>query len=93
MNGREFVILSDAGSLRAGNTTLPSLDKLKANGFEQVNYSEDFLCALADGEYAIFIAGNEKDIECLYDETNISSLSYRAVEVLLGRYRQSGIAY
>ena len=88
MNGREFVILSDEGSLRAGNTTRQSLAKLKANGFEQVNYSEDFLCALADSENAIFIAENEKDIECLYDETNISSLSYHAVEVLLNRYKQ-----
>ena len=88
MNGREFVILSDEGSLRAGNTTRQSLAKLKANGFEQVNYSEDFLCALADGENAVFIPKNKNDIECLYDETNISSLSYHAVEVLLGRYKQ-----
>ena len=88
MNGREFVILSDEGSLRAGNTTRQSLAKLKANGFEQVNYSEDFLCALADSEYAIFIAENEKDIERLYDETNICSLSYHTVELLLNRYKQ-----
>ena len=88
MNGREFVIISDGGSLRAGNTTRQGLAKLKANGFEQVNYSEDFLCALAVGEYAVFIAENEKDIECLYDETNIFSLSYHAVELLLNRYKQ-----
>ena len=88
MNGREFVILSDEGLLRAGNTTRQNLAKLKANGFEQVNCSEGFLCALAVGENAIFIAENEKDIECLYDETNIFSLSYHAVELLLNRYKQ-----
>ena len=88
MNTNVFAIISDEGSLRAGNTTRQSLAKLKANGFEQVNYSEDFLCALAVDENAIFIAENEKDIECLYDEANIFSLSYHAVEVLLGRYKQ-----
>ena len=86
MNGREFVILSDAGSLRAGNTTLPSLDKLKANGFEQVNYSEDFLCALADGENVFFLPKNEQDIESLYDECNVFSLSYFKKEKLLQTY-------
>ena len=88
MNTNVFAIISDEGSLRAGNTTRQGLDKLKANGFEQVNYSEDFLCALAVGETAIFIAENEKDIECLYDGANIFSLSYHAVELLLNRYKQ-----
>ena len=88
MNTNVFAIISDEGSLRAGNTTRQSLAKLKANGFEQVNYSEDFLCALADSEYAVFIPKNEKDIECLYDETNIFSLSYHTVELLLNRYKQ-----
>ena len=88
MDGREFVILSDEGSLRAGNTTRQGLDKIKANGFTQVDHGEGFLCALAVGENAVFIAENEKDIECLYDETNIFSLSYHAVELLLNRYKQ-----
>ena len=88
MNTNVFVIISDEGSLRAGNTTRQSLAKLKANGFEQVNYSEDFLRALADDENAVFVPKNKKDIECLYDEANIFSLSYHAVEVLLGRYKQ-----
>ena len=88
MNTNVFAIISDEGSLRAGNTTRQSLAKLKANGFEQVNYSEDFLRALADSEYAVFIPKNEKDIECLYDETSIFSLSYPTVELLLNRYKQ-----
>ena len=86
MNGREFVILSDEGSLRAGNTTRQSLAKLKANGFEQVNYSEDFLCALADGENVFFLPKNEQDIESLYDECNVFSLSYFKKEKLLQTY-------
>ena len=81
-----FVILSDEGLLRVGNTTHQTLDKLKANGFEQVNYSEDFLCALAVGENAIFIAENEQDIESLYDECNVFSLSYSKKEKLLQAY-------
>ena len=81
-----FVILSDEGLLRVGNTTHQTLDKLKANGFEQVNYSEDFLCALAVGENAIFIAENEQDIESLYDECNVFSLSYSKKEKLLQTY-------
>ena len=86
MNEREFVILSDEGSLRAGNTTRQSLAKLKANGFEQVNYSEDFLCALADGENAFFLPKNEQDINRLYDECNVFSLSYSKKEKLLQAY-------
>ena len=86
MNGREFVILSDEGSLRAGNTTRQSLAKLKANGFGQVNYSEDFLCALADGENVFFLPKNEQDIESLYDEYNVCSLSYFKKEKLLQTY-------
>ena len=88
MNTNVFAIISDGGKLLGGVMPPAKVSTLKANGFEQVNYSEDFLNALADSEYAIFIAENEKDIECLYDETNIFSLSYQAVEVLLGRYRQ-----
>ena len=86
MNGREFVIVSDEGLLRAGNTTRQSLAKLKANGFTQVNYSEDFLCALADGENVIFLPKNEQDIERLYDECNVCSLSYSKKEKLLQAY-------
>ena len=56
MSGREFVILSDEGSLRAGNTTRQNLDKLKANGFEEVNHSEDFLNALSNEENVFFLA-------------------------------------
>ena len=86
MNEREFVILSDEGSLRAGNTTRRSLVKLKANGFEQVKYSEDFLCALADGENVFFLPKNEQDINRLYDECNVFSLSYSKKEKLLQAY-------
>ena len=89
MDGREFVILSDEGSLRAGNTTRQSLAKLKANGFEQVNYSEDFLCALADGENAFFLPKNEQDIESLYDECNVFSISYTKKESLLQAYAKT----
>ena len=71
-----FVILSDNGSLKAGNTTRESLAKLKANGFEEVNYTEDFLNALSSEENAFFLPKDAQDIENLYDETNISSLSY-----------------
>ena len=86
MNEREFVILSDEGSLRAGNTTRQNLDKLKASGFEQVHHSEDFLNALGSEENAFFLPKNEQDIESLYDETNISSLSYSKKEKLLQAY-------
>ena len=83
-----FVILSDNGSLRAGNTTRQSLDKLKDNGFEQINHSEDFLNTLSSGENAFFLPQNKNDIECLYDETNIYSLPFSTVELLLNRYKQ-----
>ena len=86
MNTNVFVIISDEGSLRAGNTTRQSLAKLKANGFEQVNYGEDFLCALADGENVFFLPKNEQDIESLYDECNVFSLSYSKKEKLLQAY-------
>ena len=81
-----FAILSDGGLLKAGNTTLESLAKLKANGFEQVHHSEDFLCALADGENAFFFFFNQQDIESLYDECNVFSLNYSKKESLLQAY-------
>ena len=83
-----FAIISDGGKLLGGVMHETNVSTLKADGFEQVNHSEDFLNALADSEYAIFIPENEKDIECLYDETNIFSLPYRTVEILINRYRQ-----
>ena len=79
-----FVILSDNGLLKAGNTTRQNLDKL--NGFEQVHHSEDFLNALSSEENAFFLPGNEQDIESLYDETNVFSLSYHKKESLLHAY-------
>ena len=89
MNGREFVIISDNGLLRAGNTTRQSLDKLKANGFEEVKYTEDFLNALSNEENAFFLPAGEPDIENLYDETNISSLSYFKKENILQAYAKT----
>ena len=86
MNGREFVILSDNGLLKAGNTTRQGLNKVKANGFEQVHHSEDFLCALADDENVFFLPQGEQDIESLYDECNVFSLSYSKKESLLQAY-------
>ena len=86
MNEREFVILSDNGLLKAGNTTRESLAKLKANGFEEVNHSEDFLNALSSEENVFFLPAGVQDIENLYDETNISSLSYFKKEKLLQAY-------
>ena len=88
MNTNVFAIISDGGKLLGGVMPPAKVSTLKANGFEQVNYSEDFLCALADSEYAVFIPKNKNDIECLYDETNIYSLSYHTVELLLNRYKQ-----
>ena len=81
-----FVILSDEGSLRAGTATRQDLDKLKANGFTPINHGEDFLCALADDENVFFLPAGVQDIENLYDETNISSLSYFKKESLLQAY-------
>lgn len=81
-----FVILSDNGLLKAGNTTRQGLDKLKDNGFEQVNYSEDFLNAISSGENAVFLPQGVQDIESLYDETNVSSLSYSKKEKILQAY-------
>ena len=83
-----FVILSDNGLLKAGNTTRQSLDKLKAN-FEQVNHGEDFLNALSDEENAFFLPKNEQDIESLYDETNVFSISYTKKESLLRAYAKT----
>ena len=83
-----FVILSDNGLLKAGNTTRQSLDKLEAN-FEQVNHGEDFLNALADEENAFFLPKNAQDIESLYDECNIFSLSYSKKEAILQAYAKT----
>lgn len=88
MNTNVFAIISDGGKLLSGVMHETNVSTLKAGGFEQVNHSEDFLNALADSEYAVFIPENEKDIECLYDETNISSLPCHVIELLLNRYRQ-----
>lgn len=88
MNTNVFAIISDGGKLLGGVVTHAKVSTLKDNGFEQVNHSEDFLNALANHEYAIFIVKNEKDIECLYDETNMFSLPYRTIEILINRYRQ-----
>ena len=84
-----FVILSDNGLLKAGNATHQTLVKLKANGFEQVNYSEDFLYALADDGNAFFLPKNEQDIESLYDETNGFSISHTKKESLLQAYAKT----
>ena len=83
-----FVILSDNGLLKAGNTTRQSLDKLEAN-FEQVNHGEDFLNALSNEENAFFLPKNEQDIESLYDETNVFSISYSKKERLLQAYAKT----
>ena len=83
-----FVILSDNGLLKAGNTTRQSLDKLEAN-FEQVNHGEDFLNALSNEENAFFLPENEQDIESLYDETNVFSISYNKKESLLQAYAKT----
>ena len=82
----KFVILSDGGSLRAGTATRESLAKLKANGFEQVHHSEDFLNALSSEENVFFLPQGEQDIESLYDECNVFSLSYSKKESLLQAY-------
>ena len=84
-----FVILSDGGSLRAGTATRQSLDKLKAAGFEEVHHSEDFLNALSNDENAFFLPTGEPDIENLYDETNISSLSYFKKEQIVRAYTKA----
>ncbi len=86
MNGREFVILSDNGALRAGSVTRQGLDKLEANGFTPVSYGEDFLCAMSNDENVFFLPKNEQDIERLYDECNVFSLSYSKKEKLLQAY-------
>ncbi len=83
-----FVILSDNGLLKAGNTTHQTLDKLKAN-FEQVNHGDDFLNALSNEENAFFLPKNEQDIESLYDETNVFSISYIKKESLLQAYAKT----
>ena len=80
-----FVILSDEGSLSAGITTRQGLDKLKST-FEEVHHSEDFLNALSNGENAFFVPQDAQDIESLYDETNVFSLSYYKKEAILQAY-------
>ena len=84
-----FVILSDNGSLRAGNTTRQSLDKLKDNGFERVNHSEDFSNALSNGENAFFLPKDAQEIESLYDETSVFSISACTKEALLRAYAKT----
>ena len=84
-----FVILSDNGLLKAGNTTRQSLDKLEANGFTPVSYSEDFLCAMSNEENAFFLPKNAQDIESLYDECNVFSISYIKKESLLQAYAKT----
>ncbi len=84
-----FVILSDNGLLKAGNTTRQSLAKLKASGFEQVRHSEDFLNALSNEETVFFLPQGEQDIESLYDECNVFSLSYSKKESLLQAYAKT----
>ena len=81
-----FVILSDEGLLKAGNTTRESLAKLKANGFTPINHSEDFLNALGNEENAFFLPQGVQDIENLYDETSVFSISYHKKESLLQAY-------
>ena len=88
MNEREFVILSDNGLLKAGNTTRQGLDKLKST-FEEVNHGEDFLNALSNEENAFFLPKNAQDIESLYDETNVCSISYIKKESLLRAYAKT----
>ena len=84
-----FVILSDNGLLKAGNTTRQSLDKLEANGFTPVSYSEDFLCAMSNEENVFFLPKNAQDIESLYDECNVFSISYIKKEKLLQAYAKT----
>ena len=81
-----FVILSDNGLLKAGTTTRGGLDKLKANGFTPVKYSDDFLNALSNGEDIFFLPKDAQEIESLYDVTNGFSLSYFTKESLLQAY-------
>ena len=81
-----FVILSDTGLLRAGTTTRQNLDKLKAAGFEEVHHSEDFLNALGSEENAFFLPQGVQDIENLYDETSVFSISYHKKESLQQAY-------
>ena len=89
MNGREFVILSDNGLLRAGTTTRQSLDKLKANGVEEVNYSDDLLNALSNDENALFLPKDAQEIESLYDVTSAFSIGYFTKEAILKAYAKT----
>ena len=87
MSTNVFAIISDAGLLKAGIIAQQKLDELKANGFQQVNYGEDFLSALAGDEYAIYLPESEEDIQALHDETNMFSISYGMKEKLLSAYK------
>lgn len=85
-----FVVLSDNGSLRAGTATRQSLDKLKASGgFEEVNHGEDFLNALSSEENVFFLPKDAQDIESLYDETSVFSISYHKKESLQQAYTKT----
>ena len=84
-----FVILSDNGLLKAGNTTRGGLDKLKANGFTPVKYSDDFLNALSNDENAFFLPKDEQEIESLYDVTSAFSIGYFTKEAILKAYAKT----
>ena len=86
MSTNVFAIISDAGLLKAGIMHETKINTLKDNGFEHVSHSEDFLCALASCEYAIFLPESAEDIEYLHDEANIFSISYVMKEKLLQAY-------
>ena len=84
-----FVVISDNGSLRAGNATRQSLGKLKDNGFEQVNHSDDFLNTLSNGENSFFLPKDAQDIQNLCDETNLFSISHYKKEAILQAYAKT----
>ena len=88
INTNVFAIISDGGKLLGGTMCKTKINTLKDNGFEHVNHSEDFLNALAEGEYAIFLPVSEEDIQSLGDETNMYGLPCSTVELLLNRYKQ-----
>ena len=56
------------------------------NGRQFVILSDDFVRALSNEENAFFLPKNEQDIESLYDETSVFSLSYFKKENLLRAY-------
>ena len=87
INTNVFAIISDGGALKAGNVAKQKISTLEANGFQRVNHGEDFLSALSNDEYAIFLPKSEEDIQALYDEANIFSISYGMKEKLLHAYK------